>query len=275
MPEARIVDPALRAEVRDFIGQEASHRFVHQQYNAELAAQGLVFVREAKPERRIRLLARLDPLDGSAVTCAVEHFTAMLADGVLALPGWLDGAEPDMHTLWSWHAVEESEHKGVAMDVYRAAGGGYWRRVLVVSGGEFHADARSALQTADSLRRDGELWKARTWLSAARTWLGRDGILWHLARPGLRYSRAVVPSVGARQPRARHALARRRTATPSTVRGQRSATELSESICCECHNAAGPRGRDRPLRKHIRTRRLQCPKHKTARKKARKSRPRP
>src|SRR5690242_13648961 len=30
-PEA-ILDPLLRAEVKDFVGQEASHRYVHQQY---------------------------------------------------------------------------------------------------------------------------------------------------------------------------------------------------------------------------------------------------
>jgi predicted metal-dependent hydrolase len=187
IPESRIADPALRAEVRDFIGQEASHRYVHQQYNAELSAQGLVFVREASLKRRVRYLARLDPLDSLAVTCAVEHFTAMLADGVLARPGWLDGAEPDMHTLWSWHAVEESEHKSVAVDVYRAAGGGYLRRVFWYLQSSFMLMLDIVIQTADSLRREGELWKARTWLSAARTWLGRDGIVWHMARPGLRY----------------------------------------------------------------------------------------
>lgn len=187
VPEGRIADPALRAEVRDFIGQEASHRFVHLQYNAELAAQGLVYVREESLKRRIRFLGRLDPLDRLAVTCAVEHFTAMLADGVLALPSWLDGAEPDMHTLWSWHAVEESEHKGVAMDLYRAAGGGYARRVLWYLDASLMLLLDMAIQTSDSLRREGQLWKARTWISAARTWFGRDGIFWHLLWPGLRY----------------------------------------------------------------------------------------
>lgn len=187
VPEGRIADPALRAEVRDFVGQEASHRYMHLQYNAVLAAQGLVYVREASVLRRIRYLARLDPLDRLAVTCAVEHFTAMLADGVLALPSWLDGAEPDLHTLWSWHAVEECEHKGVAMDVYRAAGGGYVRRVLWYVQSSFMLMLDIAIQTGDSLRREGQLWKARTWISAARTWLGRDGICWHLLWPGLRY----------------------------------------------------------------------------------------
>ena len=187
VPEARIADPALRAEIRDFIGQEASHRFVHQQYNDQLAAQGLVFVREQSIARRIRLLSRLDPLDWVAATCAIEHYTAMLADGVLALPSWLDGAEPDMHTVWSWHAAEENEHKGVAIDVYRAAGGGYWRRVSIYIQASMFLALDIFLQTTDNLRRDGQLWKVGTWISAARTWLGRDGIFWHLLGPSLHY----------------------------------------------------------------------------------------
>jgi hypothetical protein len=187
VPEGRIGDPALRAEIRDFIGQEASHRFVHQQYNDQLAAQGLVFVREKSIARRIHLLSRLNPLDWVAVTCAIEHYTAMLADGVLAVPSWLDGAEPDMHTVWSWHAAEETEHKGVAIDVYRAAGGGYSRRIWFYIQASVFLALDIALQTADNLRRDGQLWNARTWISAARTWLGRDGIFWHLLGPSLHY----------------------------------------------------------------------------------------
>lgn len=187
VPGERITDPALRAEMGDFIGQEASHRFIHEQFNRQLAAQGLVFVREQSIRRRIGYLARRDPLDWVAATCAIEHYTAMLADGVLRLPSWLDGAEPDLHLLWSWHAAEENEHKGVALDVYRAAGGGYRRRALMYLTASVMLALDIVIQTNDNLRRDGQLWKARTWMSALRTWLGRDGIFWHLLGPSLRY----------------------------------------------------------------------------------------
>jgi predicted metal-dependent hydrolase len=181
----KIADPALRAEVRDFIGQEASHRFVHLQYNACLAGQGLVFVREKSIARRIRFVSKRNPLSWLAATCAVEHYTAMLADCALALPGVLDGAEPDMHALWRLHAAEETEHKGVAVDVYRAAGGGYWRRVSMDVQASVFLMFDIHYQTFDNLRRDGQLWRAATWISACRTWFGREGLLWPTIGPAL------------------------------------------------------------------------------------------
>jgi predicted metal-dependent hydrolase len=189
IPAEKIADPALRAEVRDFIGQEASHRFVHEQFNARLAGQGLVFVREASIVGRIRFARKLNPLSWLAATCAIEHHTAILADCVLTLPSLLDGAEPDMQTLWSWHAAEETEHKSVAIDVYRAAGGGYWRRVSMYVQASIFLMIDIHCQTIDNLRRDGQLWKARTWASGLRTWFGGDGLFWHTLGPALRYFR--------------------------------------------------------------------------------------
>src|SRR5690349_20953663 len=46
-------DAALRAEVKDFIGQEATHRYIHVQYNRELERQGLPYTREAATKKRI------------------------------------------------------------------------------------------------------------------------------------------------------------------------------------------------------------------------------
>src|SRR5690606_41942592 len=52
-------------------------------------------------------------------TCALEHFTAMLAETILEHPEMLEGMDERVLPLWLWHAVEESEHKSVAFDVYQ------------------------------------------------------------------------------------------------------------------------------------------------------------
>jgi predicted metal-dependent hydrolase len=187
VPRECITDPALAAAVKDFVGQEASHRFVHIQYNAQLAQQGFPYTLEPTLAKRIRLISKLDVKSRVAITCALEHYTAVLADGVLRNREWMEGADPQMRTLWNWHAVEETEHKSVAFDVFRCAGGGYWRRVLWY----LHVSAMFWLdtfrQTAYNLKHDGALWRASTWASAASMWFGRRGLAWHLFKPCLRY----------------------------------------------------------------------------------------
>ena len=187
VPQDCLTDPVLRAEVKDFIGQEATHRYLHAQYNKGLEDHGLPYTREEKLKKRLARVDKLGVLDRLAITCALEHFTAVLADGVLRHPDWLAGAEPHMHTVWSWHAVEETEHKGVAYDAYLAAGGGYWRRVLWYAYVSLVFAFETFLQTVFNLHGDGQLFKLRTWGSALKLWFGRKGLASHLARPALDY----------------------------------------------------------------------------------------
>jgi len=187
VPLETITDPALRAEVKDFVGQEASHRFMHQQVNDQLARQGYEYKLEPKLRKRVELIRKLPVRDQLAITCALEHYTAILADFVLRHPEWFDGAEPQMRTLWSWHAAEEAEHKAVAFDVYQAAGGGYWKRALWYLHASLIFWWETSLQTACNLKRDRKLSSWRTWTSAARAWFGRGGLAWHLVVPGLQY----------------------------------------------------------------------------------------
>jgi predicted metal-dependent hydrolase len=186
-PLEAITDPALRAEVKDFVGQEASHRFVHQQYNAELARQGFDYTLEESLKVRVERIRKLPVTHRLAITCALEHYTAMLADYLLRHPEWLEGAAPQLRTLWAWHAAEELEHKAVAFDVYRAAGGGYWKRVSWYLHVSLIFWRDTSLQTLHNLRRDRAVWRLGTWASAARTWFGRRGLAWHLLKPGLDY----------------------------------------------------------------------------------------
>ena len=48
-----------------------------------------------------------------AITVSAEHWTATLAELVLQDGEAMKGADPKMAALWTWHAVEETEHKAV------------------------------------------------------------------------------------------------------------------------------------------------------------------
>lgn len=166
-----------KAEVKGFIGQEATHRRIHTLFNEQLERQGLVDRWTPRAMARMKALEGTDPRHALAITAATEHFTAMFADWLLARPQVLDGAEPRLRTMWLWHCAEESEHKSTAFDLYRAAGGSqawrtrWFRRVTMV----FLSDL--ARQTVANLRHEGQFWKLSTWRSAAHILLGRDGLL--------------------------------------------------------------------------------------------------
>ena len=166
-----------KAEVKGFIGQEATHRRIHSQFNAHLARQGLVDSWTPRARKRMVLLEGTDPRHALAITAATEHFTAMFANWLLAHPEVFDGAEPRLKTMWLWHSAEESEHRNIAFDMYRAANGSekwrrrWFRRTTAI----FTADL--VRQTFANLRHEGQLWKWSTWSVGARFLLGREGLL--------------------------------------------------------------------------------------------------
>jgi len=126
-------DPALRKEVAHFLAQEAEHAKAHEAFNAWVASRGFdLEPLYASVRERIALGKKASPQFRLAVTCALEHFTAIMAEQLLQEPDLLARFAPEMQKLWLWHAVEETEHKAVAFDVYQEVDGSYARRVLVM-----------------------------------------------------------------------------------------------------------------------------------------------
>ena len=116
----RITDPQLQEAVNGFMGQEAMHGREHDEYNDLLAAKGMPVARyERIVLKLLNLFRRFTPkISQLAGTIALEHLTAILAHRLLSDKSRLQGAEPRYAALWQWHALEETEHKAVAFDVY-------------------------------------------------------------------------------------------------------------------------------------------------------------
>ena len=123
-------DATLDTAVGGFIGQEAMHSREHLVYNERLQQQGvdayalMQIVKDVQDQRA----RTLPPVGQLALTICLEHFTAMLADHVLRHPATLQKADPRMAAIWRWHALEETEHKAVAFDVYQRVGGTPFKR---------------------------------------------------------------------------------------------------------------------------------------------------
>ena len=154
----QITDPELKKQVARFIGQEAVHGREHREFNDRLQELGYPTryvdraVDVALNKVGVRVLPKKVQL---AITAALEHYTATLAEALMSneeLRNQLVAEE--VRHLFLWHALEESEHKSVAFDVYQTVSGSNLLRRLVM-------DAVTALflfgiadSTVRSLRRD-------------------------------------------------------------------------------------------------------------------------
>ena len=121
-----ITDPELKKQVAGFIGQEVTHGREHRELNRRLQEMGYPthrvarFVKAALADADKRLPAKMR----LSYTAALEHYTATIAEALLTKPEAqrLLG-ETEVRSILLWHALEESEHKAVAFDAYRAVGG--------------------------------------------------------------------------------------------------------------------------------------------------------
>ncbi|MEP4372602.1 MAG: metal-dependent hydrolase, partial [Alloalcanivorax venustensis] len=126
-----------------------------------------------------------------ANTVALEHLTAILADGLLSLPEIMEGSDEGYRAIWNWHALEETEHKAVAFDVYRVAMGGddkvsaYALRSLSLV---FSTSVFFALFVpfyVHNVRVSGGLSDLKGWRAVLRHSVGKKGIFRHSAKAWL------------------------------------------------------------------------------------------
>lgn len=129
--EDQISDPTLREQVRGFVAQEGHHTLQHRMLNDLVGAQGVDMERyEAAIARFLTWLRdHKRPEQRLAITCALEHFTAIMGHQLLQHPESMEGVDPSIAPLWRWHAVEETEHKAVAFDVFQDVCGSYLVRI--------------------------------------------------------------------------------------------------------------------------------------------------
>ena len=184
----RVTDPELRRQVAGFIGQEAMHGREHRAFNARLGQLGYPTQRVERVTRwiltnRERLMTDASNL---ALTAALEHFTATLAELVLTDEDVRRRmGHRAVRDLFVWHALEEAEHKAVAFDVYRAVGGSERTRVITMKGIRIGFIGFISLHVITSLLADRETYRRgvlrRSWRNFSSSPLA-DVALWRKLR---------------------------------------------------------------------------------------------
>jgi predicted metal-dependent hydrolase len=153
----QIDDPGLRRDVDGFIGQEQMHGREHRALNDRLAELGYptkpigAYVRWLFRTRERMAMVRLH----LGFTAALEHYTATLAETLLSDEDARNEiGHEGVRSLLLWHALEESEHKAVAFDVYRSVGGSERMRLVTMWLTHLTFVLETSIWTAISLSRD-------------------------------------------------------------------------------------------------------------------------
>ncbi len=176
--EGQITDPELKKAIKGFIGQEAHHSREHDMLNGYLQEQGVDL---ARLEREILgfmnwMRKNLSPERQLAHTVAVEHFTALMAEEFLLKYDALEEMDPRMAPVWAWHAVEESEHKAVAFDVYKAIGGSEFTRITEMMLVSVLFPLFTSLHLYQLMRDEGQLRNWKAWGETLNYMWGKPGV---------------------------------------------------------------------------------------------------
>ena len=111
----KIDDPELQNELRILLNKKLN-TVLHDKMNQLMKEQGMPvdqFTTTLKKIFRFELTKR-SPQYNIAMTAAAEHLTALMAETFIAIKT-LENAHPYVRALFAWHAIEEMEHRDVAL----------------------------------------------------------------------------------------------------------------------------------------------------------------
>lgn len=189
--QAQVTGPELKKAIKLFCRQEAYHTREHIAYNAALRS----FVDSDRLDSELtsylasvkKTLPKGGPL---LVTCALEHFTAILAHALLEDPSELEGADPAYQRMWMWHALEECEHKAVAYDVFRATMDGPFlelRRMAIMAVTTAVFFGFIAKHIFALMKAQGLLFNPVSWAKLLWYVFGNPGVMRRIIRPWSKY----------------------------------------------------------------------------------------
>lgn len=132
----------------------------------------------ARLQRRIEMLKKhLGRRRQLALTVAMEHFTASMAEFLLKNPEIFDDVDPTMRKMLIWHAVEEIEHKAVAFDLFRLKVKNEKMRKRVMFISIIGLFSRIAYYQLMCLWSQKHIPSVREWVDATKFFWGKKGVL--------------------------------------------------------------------------------------------------
>lgn len=188
--------PQFMEQIRGFMGQESIHGREHERWNQAMAAAGYPVDALERIVGKVLdgFVYKLPPVVQLANTAAAEHLTAIGAGLVLSDPKVLEGVDPKAADFWRWHAIEETEHKAVAYEVYRTVAtrdlgpvGAYLVRVTTMLLASILFNATGTVFQLVLVAHDRKLTDLGGWWRFLKVQFIQPGFAWRLLIPYLRY----------------------------------------------------------------------------------------
>lgn len=179
--KSQITDPVLLNEIQNFHRQEAQHSLVHRQDNERLARQGIDVERISSNIHDYlfnQIYPRFSKEYNLALTAALEHFTSITAHSLFDSRDIMKNADPRLRAMYSWHAIEEVEHKAVAFDVLKTVGVSYFTRAHALARATILFPKMIHLVQRSLLIHDG-------FSPSERRAMSRQGLIWLFGPSGI------------------------------------------------------------------------------------------
>lgn len=174
------VDQQHSKDISGFIGQEAMHSLEHESLNRLLVSRGLPALRSESAALTLLNIARktMSKRQQLAITVALEHFTGIIANRVLVDTDLQNNLHGKMREVWMWHAIEETEHKAVAFDLYKNTPGNNFLEMITIQivASVILAAVVAAFQL-QFMWADNSLFKPKTWLFGVKKLYGPNGVI--------------------------------------------------------------------------------------------------
>jgi len=173
-------DKVRQQEIAGFIGQEAHHSKEHEALNLMMEKRGLPALSGAKAALTLLNWGRrkFPPRTQLAATVALEHFTAILAHRLLSNTDLINAMDDSIKPVWMWHAIEETEHKAVAFDLYKdVRGNNYQEMVFTMIMASLLLAGTTAIYQVRFMANDGQLFNIKSWAFGLNKLFGRKGVI--------------------------------------------------------------------------------------------------
>ena len=155
----RITDPELVKDLEHFSAQEGQHYRQHQRFNAVMRTKGFPRLQEFEDQLEADYRRFSDTKSLRFNLAYAEGFEALTTAGARFSfeTKSFERMHPAVRHLWTWHLIEELEHRTVAFDVYDHVVGSYLYRLGAGLYAQWHMGSWIARVTHYMLESDPEL----------------------------------------------------------------------------------------------------------------------